>query len=183
MKSIAKLTIFAMLVYLSGCTQASRSTKNSQPPDTVRENPTPATANNTAVPRSTGERGTPDEARAMMLKAVEHYNHVGREQAFKDFNSKTSPFGDRDLYVACVDSSHKIVANGGYPELVGTSSDSWKDADGKQLGKAVDEAMSPEGEATIHYRWYNPISKKIEPKTGFFHKVGSDICGVGAYSP
>jgi cytochrome c len=182
MKNIVKSLIFSLLLLLASCGQLSQPSKNTASPNTDRESPTPPPAN-TALPKSPGERGTPDEAKAMMMQAVEHYSQVGRERALKDFNGKTPPFADRDLYVACIDNNHKLVANGGYPSLVGTSTDAWKDADGNQLGKSIADAMSPEGEAIIKYRWYNPLSKKIEPKTGFFHKVGTDICGVGAYSP
>jgi cytochrome c len=130
-----------------------------------------------------GERGTPEEAKAMLQKAVEHYNSVGRTQALADFNGKKPPFFDRDLYVACMDSKHVLVANGGYPQLVGTSADAWRDADGKAMGKAVSDVASSKGEGSVEYRWYNPVSGKIEPKVGFVQKVGDDILLVGAYNP
>jgi cytochrome c len=61
------------------------------------------------------DRGTPAEAKAMLQKAVAHYKQVGRKQALADFNAKKPPFGDRDLYVACIGPDHTIVANGGFP--------------------------------------------------------------------
>src|SRR5262249_4737587 len=95
---------------------------------------------------SAAERGTPGEARAMLAKAVAHYKSVGRKQALADFNSKKAPFSDRDLYVFCVGPDHVTVANGGFPSYVGTSVDALKDADGKDLGKALlDAAGKNEG--------------------------------------
>ena len=122
------------------------------------------------------------KAKAMLEKAVEHYSSAGREMALSDFTKKKAPFGDRDLYVACIGSNDKLVANGGFPNLVGTSVDAWKDADGNQVGKAIRQALA-KGEASVKYNWYNPVTRALEHKVFFFQKVGDDICGVGAYTP
>jgi len=127
-------------------------------------------------------RGTAAEAKAMMLKAVEHYSAVGRSKALADFTAMKSPFGDRDLYVVCLDSAHKVSAHGGYAQYVGQSSDVWKDADGKSLGQAIWEQAWNSGETTLDYKWTNPVSKLTEKKTAYFKKVGEDICGVSAYT-
>jgi len=118
----------------------------------------------------------------MLDKAVGHYNAAGRKQALADFNAKTPPFFDRDLYVVCIGPDRIIAANGGYPQYVGTSVDAMKDADGKPLGQAIlDAGKNPAG-GSVHYRWLNPISGKIEPKVTFAKKAGEDVCGVGAYN-
>src|SRR5436305_9208832 len=96
---------------------------------------TPASSNVNSAARS--DRGTPDEAMAMLEKAIERYNSAGRETALADFNNKKPPFSDRDLYVVCIGPDRKISANGGFRQYVGTSSDAWKDADGHSLGKAI----------------------------------------------
>ena len=128
-------------------------------------------------------RGTPEEARAMMLKAIDHYNAEGRTKALADFTAMKSPFGDRDLYVVCIGANHKITANGGFAQFVGASADVLKDADGKSLGQAIWDAAWNSGEGTVEYKWMNPVSHITEPKIGYFKKVGEDICGVGAYKP
>jgi len=127
------------------------------------------------------DRGTPAEAKAMLAKAAAYYKAVGRQQALADFNSKRAPFGDRDLYVVCLGADHTVVANGGFPSFVGQSVDQLKDADGKSVGKAIWDAAGGEGSA--HYRWINPVSRKMEPKVTFSQKVGDDVCAVGAYNP
>jgi cytochrome c len=126
-------------------------------------------------------RGTPDEAKAMLAQAVEHYNQVGRVQALSDFTKMKSPFGDRDLYVFCLGSDHKISANGGFSQYVGMNVDVMKDADGKSLGKTIWDQAQASGEGSIEYRWTNPVSQHTENKIAFFKKVGTDVCGVGAY--
>lgn len=129
------------------------------------------------------ERGTPQEAKAMLNKAVAHYSQAGRKQALADFNAKKAPFGDRDLYVVCLSSDHKIIANGGFPQYVGFSADLLKDADGKSVGRQGWEVASSKGEGAVRYRWMNPVTRKIEPKITYFAKAGEDVCGVGAYNP
>lgn len=129
------------------------------------------------------DRGTPAEAKAMLQKAIEHYKSVGRKQALSDFNSKKAPFGDRDLYVVCLGSDHKIVANGGFPQYVGYSADLLKDANGNSVGKQGWDGASSKGSTEVRYDWINPATRKTEPKVTYFAKAGEDVCGVGAYNP
>jgi cytochrome c len=134
-----------------------------------------------AARAAAAERATPAEAQAMLNKAVAHYKQAGRTQALSDFNKKTPPFADRDLYVVCLAADHKIVANGAFPHLVGGSADQLKDADGKPLGAALWGAAA-KGEGSVRYRWMNPRNGKTEPKISFVQKAGDDICIVGAYT-
>ena len=181
MKAVYLLTSILLLTLLVGCTQLTRQTQNTQQ-STPQSKEAPAqTKGQSSVPKS--ERGKPAEAKAMLQQAVDHYNSVGRKQALADFTGKKPPFVDRDLYVACIGPDHTIIANGGFPYLVGTSVDAWKDADGKPLGRTSFDIASSKGEGSVAYRWYNPVSGKLEPKVLFVQKVGDDVCGVGAYNP
>jgi cytochrome c len=183
MKTASGLAAVLFLSLAFGCTQQTQPAETNQQVSESKVQASPTAAGGGGAAKSSGERGTPAEAKAMLEKAAEHYKSVGREQALADFNAKKPPFFDRDLYVACMDSKHVIVANGGYPQLVGTSADAWRDADGKAMGKAVSDATSSNGEGSVEYRWYNPVSGKIEPKVGFVQKIGDDILLVGAYNP
>jgi cytochrome c len=127
------------------------------------------------------QRGTPAEAKAMLAKAVAHYQAVGRGEALADFTAKKAPFADRDLYVFCIGPNRVISAHGATASLVGTSADALKDADGKPLGKAILDAAAGKDGGWVRYRWTNPVSGKTEPKVSFVQKVGTDVCGVGAY--
>src|SRR5258708_37140426 len=81
-------------------------------------------------------RGTPAEAKALLQKAVQHYQKVGRKQAFADFNTNRKEWVDRDLYVFCADKRHIILANAGFPSLVGQSADGVRDVNGMPRGQA-----------------------------------------------
>ena len=158
----------------TGCTHLQQARDTHLGNEPVAAKPSPASG-------AKSERGTPDEAKAMLEKAIEHYNSVGRKQALADFTAKTAPFSDRDLYVFCLAADGRTTANGGFPQYVGTSADAWKDADGKPLGHRILEAGT--GQGSVDYRWINPVNLNLEHKTAFAKKVGEDVCGVGAYNP
>ena len=130
-----------------------------------------------------GERGTPDEAKAMLQLAIEHYQSAGRDQALADFNAGASPFIDRDLYVVCLGHDAVETANGGFPQYVGVSANSILDADGNPLGKALLDAAAGQDIGSVAYRWINPVSGETEDKVTFVKDLGQDVCGVGAYNP
>ncbi len=148
-----------------------------------QETPSGAEQATQPPPAATSERGTVDEAKAMLAKAVDHYNAVGRQQALADFTAKVAPFFDRDLYVVCMGADHIETANGGFPQYVGTSGDQLISVDGVPLGQAVWDALASSNEGSVSYHWVNPVNGKTEPKTLYFQKVGTDVCGVGVYTP
>jgi hypothetical protein len=179
MEAKMRATLLLASVFLFGflisCKQQIRSAPNASPGS--------QTQSQSAVSPVKSERGTPAEAQAMLEKAVAHYQTVGRKQALADFTGKESPFFDRDLYVFCVGSnSSTLTANGALPQYVGMSVDVWKDADGKPLGKAIQNAARNSDQGSIEYRMFNPVSGTIEPKISYWRKLGEDVCGVGAYN-
>lgn len=129
------------------------------------------------------DRATPAEAKALLRKAVAHYESVGRKQALVDFNTKKSPFVDRDLYVMCLAPDDTIIADGGFPQVVGARADALVEIDGKGWAAVVRRDTAATGEGQEQYLWVNPATHIMELKTMFFATVGNDICGVGAYSP
>jgi cytochrome c len=128
-------------------------------------------------------RATPAEAQAMLQKAMDHYDKVGRDEAFADFNDKDGPWVDRDLYVFCLAKDHTIVANGGFPSLVGTPGDAIRGADGKSLAVSMFRAVEGSGEGIVSYTWESPVTHKVEAKISFVRRIADDLCGVGAYDP
>jgi hypothetical protein len=137
------------------------------------------------LPRPAGAqtRGAPAEAKAMLQKAVDRIESADRKAALADFNASRAPFHDRDLYVICLGPDHKLLANGGFPQSVGTSADAYVDAQGHPLGKALWDAAAKSAEGSIQYPMINPVTRKMENKTTFYSKVADDLlCGVGAYS-
>ncbi len=171
--SVPTKTLIAVLVLALAqfaCSFGSQtSSTSSQPPSSSGSQATqPASATNST-------RGTPAEAQAMLKLAVAHYLSVGRDQALKDFTNRVAPFFDRDLYVACIDSHLIQSANGGFPNLVGSAIE--------PLSRAAWDAASTSKISSTNYAYTDPSTGQTEPKTLYYEKVGTDVCGVGAYHP
>lgn len=129
------------------------------------------------------DRGTEAEAeaKALMAKAAEHYQAVGRDQAIADFNKKDGGFVDRDLYVWCYDNNKTLVAHGMNAKLIGMKVGTLHDADGKDFTTEIYNDGMANGSGRIEYKWTNPLSKKIEANLTFYQKMGQDLCMVGYY--
>ena len=136
----------------------------------------------TLLVSATTPRGTPAEAKALLQKAAAHFKEVGREKAFADFTAGKAPFKDRDLYVVCVAPDGQLSANGAFPQYVGMSADMLKDGMGKRLGSSIVGSVASKPEGSVTYPMLNPATGKMESKTLFTMKLGTDVCGVGAYS-
>lgn len=134
-----------------------------------------------AVPAFAQEVGTADEAKALTERALAHAAKVGTDAAFKEFTDAKGAFVDRDLYVFCMDKSGVMQAHGGNPALVGKNLFQVKDSDGKEFIKEMLSTASASGSGWVDYKWANPISKKIEPKSSYVAKLGDGLCGVGIY--
>lgn len=132
-----------------------------------------------AVGAVAAEKGTPAEAKAMLDKAVAEVQKDGAAAAVAKFNDAAGGFRDRDLYVFCMDASHKIVA---HPDasLRGTDVATMKDSKGKPFGQEM-IAAAKMGGGSVEYMWKNPVSGKVEEKVSYLKKAGELSCGVGAY--
>ena len=162
--------ILAQFACNLGAQAASIATQASQPLA-----PTSAPQATQPVATTKSAHGTPAEAQAMLKLAIAHYQTVGREQALKDFTNRVAPFFDRDLYVACIDSHLIQSANGGFPNLVGSAV--------QPLSRARWDAASTSSISSISYSYIDPATGVNTPKNFYYEKVGTDVCGVGAYNP
>ena len=127
------------------------------------------------------DRGTAEEAQALVKRAIEHIKAVGPEQAFKDFDDKQGKFVDRDLYIFVRSMDGNTVAHGANMGMIGHTSMALKDADGKLYNKEMIELASSKGSGWVDYRWVNPVEKKIQQKSSYIEKVGDYVVGAGFY--
>lgn len=127
---------------------------------------------------ATGQ-GTLEEAREMALRAADFLQINGPEKAWAVFNTGAG-FHDRDLYVTVLNSSCKVMAHGASPALIGKHLCGLQDIDGKPF---IWEMSTITDRAWVDYKWQNPITKAVSPKTAYAVRVGNYVIGVGAYSP
>jgi cytochrome c len=129
------------------------------------------------------DRGTPEQAKTLVEKAVAHVKEVGAEKAFADFNDPKGGYQDRDLFVFVYGLDGKIVCVPGIPALLGRDANALKDVDGKEFGKLIiATANANAGGGWAEYRMTNPATKKVEPKKTYTIKAGDYVLGVGAYN-
>jgi hypothetical protein len=64
----------------------------------------------TPLPSVADERGTAEEAQALLEKAIVRYKEAGAKQAFAEISSENGPFEDGDLYVFVIGPNKRLVA-------------------------------------------------------------------------
>ena len=130
-----------------------------------------------------GKQGTAAEATAMVEKAIAHIKKAGRDKAFADFNNKSGPFTDRDLYVVVYDMKGKVLAHGANEKMIGKDLIDLRDSDGKYFVKERVDMMSkgPTAKGWQDYKFMNPVSKAIEPKSMYLRRYEDLIVGCGIY--
>ena len=126
------------------------------------------------------DKGTADEAVAMVKKGVAFIKANGKEKAFAEFNNPKGAFADRDLYVMCYDMEGNNKCHGSNAKLIGKNLLEIKDADGKFIVKSFIETAG-KGKGWVDYKWPNATTKAVEPKSTYVEKVDDILIGVGIY--
>lgn len=128
------------------------------------------------------ERGSPEEAVAMVKKAIAYMKEHGKDKAFAEFgNLSNTQFHDRDLYIFVYDLDGNNVAHGNNPKMVGKNLLEMKDHDGKYIIKGFIEVAKSKGKGWVDYKWPNPVTKAVEQKSGYIEKADNLIVGSGIY--
>jgi signal transduction histidine kinase len=125
-----------------------------------------------------GEKATVEEAQALLDKAVKAVQ-ADEKKALEAFSDPKGAFVDRDLYVFCFGPEGKVTAHR-ETSVIGTEMASIKDPDGKEVGKQMLQ-LGTKGQGSLEYKWTNPVTNKVETKVSYLKKVGTQVCGVGAY--
>ncbi len=128
-----------------------------------------------------GEFGTTAEAEALVKKAVQLIKADGRDKAFAEINNPKGKFIDRDLYVFVYDMEGKCVAHGFNSKMIGKDLVEMKDPDGKYFVKERIEICKTKGKGWQDYKFTDPLTKKLEPKSAYVERVENLIVGCGVY--
>ncbi len=126
------------------------------------------------------ERGTPEEAQAMLQRAVEAIR--GDEAAaLAAFNAGDPRFRDKDLYVFCGGEDGMLTANGAHATLLGLSLRDLRDKGGRETGQEI-YRVAVEGEVhTVEYAQARPGEVAPSWKVAFVTRVADQVCGVGYF--
>ncbi len=126
------------------------------------------------------DKGTAEEAVAMVKKGVAFVKANGKEKAFAEISSPTGQFKDRDLYIMVYDMKGINQAHGANPRLIGKNLLEIKDVDGVYIVKGL-IAVAQKGSGWFDYKWPNAATKTVEDKSTYVEKVDDVLIGVGIY--
>jgi cytochrome c len=123
----------------------------------------------------------PEEAKALVKKAVAYVNANGKEKAFAEFSKPKGLFSKGELYIFVYDFNGMIPAHGQNQKLIGKNMIDLKDADGKYFVREFVKIGKQGGSGWVDYKWTNSVTKQIEQKTSYLETVGDVIVGCGIY--
>lgn len=134
------------------------------------------------MPAWAADKGTADEAVAMVKKAAALIKSAGKEKAYAAISDPANKdFHDRDLYVYVYDLNGVALAHGNNPKMVGKNLMALPDSNGKLMIKEMVELAKSKGTGWVEFKWPNPVTKAIEQKAGYIEKVDDVMVGSGIY--
>lgn len=129
-----------------------------------------------------GERGTPDEAKNLVKKAITFFKANGKDKTMAALNDPKGAFIDRDLYVFVHDDKGIYYAIAPKPAFIGKDMTGVKDANGKLIVQEQIDTLKTAPNMWQEYDWQNPVSGKIEHKKTYCEKADSFHFCAGAYA-
>lgn len=118
---------------------------------------------------------------ALVRKGVAHLKAVGKRRACDDFDDADSEFVFGEYYISAFDINGVRVANGSDPRTRGEQILDIRDADGKQHVRAIIEKAKSRGKGWEDYKWMNPVTRRVEPKSVYFELVDDVVVSCGIY--
>lgn len=126
------------------------------------------------------EHGSATEAQAMVQKTIAAMKKNGVESIITEINKRDGQYKDRDLYVVVYNLDGKNLAHLN-PKMVGKDMMELTDSDGKYFIKERLQIAKKKGSGWQDYKFVNPVSKQIEPKSMYIEKYDNVIVGCGIY--
>ena len=128
-----------------------------------------------------GGNATAKEAEAMVAKGVAFLKANGPDKAYAAITDKAGPFIDRDLYLAVYRIDGTVMAHGANDKMIGKQLIGLKDVDGKEFVRERVEMAKTKATFWQDYKFTNPVSKKVEPKSMYCQRADDVIVCGGIY--
>lgn len=124
---------------------------------------------------------TKEEAVAIVKKAVAAIKSSGADKVYAEINTPAGKWIDRDLYVVVYGLDGMSLAHGANPKQAGVMLIDRKDIDGKEFIKERVEMAKAKATFWQDYKFQNPATKKIEPKTMYCERLSETAVCAGIY--
>ena len=131
------------------------------------------------------DRGTADEAVALVKKVIVGIKTNGPEKTFAEINDHAgAKYVSKDLYVfvGSINPGNPTPAHGANLKLVGKVMSELKDVDGVPFTRMFREvATSKAGKGWVDYKWPDPITKELVQKSTYVERFGDYYVAAGIY--
>lgn len=123
-----------------------------------------------------------DDAITMVKKGVSQIKAQGADKTYAAIIDKDNKdFHDRDLYLVVYGLDGTVKAHGANTKMVGKNLIDLKDIDGKPFVKERVEMAQKQASFWQDYKFTNPESKKIEPKSMYCERLEQTVVCGGIY--
>ncbi|SEP79513.1 Cache domain-containing protein [Solimonas aquatica] len=123
---------------------------------------------------------TAKDAEAIVGKAAKALA-ADHEGTLKQVTGKDAKWVHGDLYVVVYDLSGKCLAHGQNEKQVGKDLIDLADADGKEFIKERMQLAQAKGKFWQDYKFTDPVTKKVLPKSAYCELAGKDVVCAGIY--
>jgi signal transduction histidine kinase len=127
------------------------------------------------------DNATAAEATAMVKKGVAFIKASGAAKGHAEISTKGGQFSDRDLYLVVYGLDGVVRAHGANEKMIGKNLIELKDIDGKAFVQERVEMAKAKGTFWQDYKFTNPVTKKIEPKSMYCEKLDDAVVCGGIY--
>ena len=124
---------------------------------------------------------TKEDALATVKKGIAYIKANGRDKGYAEVSNKQGQFIDRDLYLVVYGLDGTVRAHGANDKMIGKNLIELKDVDGKPFVKERVDLAQSKGTFWQDYKFTNPVSKKIEPKSMYCEKLEDAVVCGGIY--
>ena len=129
------------------------------------------------------QRVTAKEAEAMVKKGVTYIKGNPRDTAMAEITNKKGMFIDRELYLTVYTMDGTAMAHGANEKFVGKNMIDLRDGDGKEHIRERMELAKTKTAFWQDFKFTNPVTKKMEPKSMYCEKSADLVVCGGIYKP
>lgn len=123
-----------------------------------------------------------DEAVSMVKKGVAYIKSQPHDKAYADFSDKDNKnWHNKDLYLVVYAMDGTVRAHGANAKMIGKNLIDLKDVDGKAFVKERVELAKSHNSFWQDYKFTNPETKKIEPKSMYCERLDDSVVCGGIY--
>jgi len=137
------------------------------------------------VPATPAGAGKAETAKKLVDTAIAHYKDVGKQQAIKDFNDKSSRFVRDEFYVILARADNGVFKAHPINSALIDNKKIWdlKDVNGKYIIRAMVEAGKKKpGGSWVDYVWTHPETEKLTQKRTWVERHDDMLFMVGFYT-